>query len=264
MSSMLFSKFRLLGKRLERVFAFVKWSIPRKKIGTEYTAHVLAVKNPNYVRIGKIAVASFLYHNPKSKVVIHCDQSTKEKASFEFRYFLKRSRVQIIDVESENDTWQVQKINLLVAIARVESNFYMDCDVRWNASLTLPDKCTSYVAEFSLMEKSPYRELLPHLSFTNSNVKMLNTTFVYLYPGQFTDLELGSIMGFHEEIVSICNSEIIARLDLPQILRLSEQLAVSFFLAKFGREFVTLKSTDGHMDGSFLESSYYGATGVEF
>lgn len=264
MSSVLFSKFRLLGKKLERVFALMKWSIPRKKIGTEYTAHVLAVKNSNYVRIGKIAVVSFLYHNSKSKVVIHCDQSTKEKASFEFRHFLKRSRVQIVDVESENDTWQVQKINLLVAIARLESNFYMDCDVRWNARLTLPDKCTSYVAEFKLMEKSPYRELLPHLNLSNSNIEMLNTTFVYLYPGKFTDLELGSIVGFHDKIVHICNTEIVARLDLPQILRLSEQLGFSFFLAKSGREFVTLKSTDGHMDGSFLESSYYGATGVEF
>ncbi len=264
MSSVLSSKFRLLGKRCERIFALMKWYIPRKKIGTEYTAHVLAVKNPNYARIGKIAVASFLYHNPKSKVVIHCDQSTKEKALFEFRHFLKRSRVQIVDVESANDSWQVQKIKLLVAIARVELNFYMDCDVRWNASLTLPDKCTIYVAEFSLIEKSPYRELLPHLSLTNSNVKMLNTTFVYLYPGQFTDLELGSIIGFQEEIVRICNLGIVARLDLPQILRLSEQLGFSFFLAKSGREFVALKSTDGHMDGSFLESSYYGATGVEF
>lgn len=264
MSSVLFSKFRLLGKRLERAFALMKWSIPRKKIGTEYTAHILIVKNPHYARIGKIAVASFLYHNPNSKVTIHCDQSTKEKASFEFRYFLKRCRVQIIDVESENDTWQVQKINLMVAIARLESNFYMDCDVRWNASLTLPNKCTSYVAEFKLMEKSPYRELLPHLNLNNSNIEMLNTTCVYLYPGKFTDLELGSIIGFHDEIVRICNSEIVARLDLPQILRLSEQLSFSFFLAKSGREFVTLKSTDGHMDGSFLESSYYGATGVEF
>jgi len=264
LSSVLFAKLRLLGKRLERVFALVKWSIPRMKIGTEYTAHVLAVKSPNYARIGKIAVASFLYHNPKSKVVIHCDKSTKEKASFEFRHFLKRSRVQIVDVESENDTWQVQKINLLVAIARLESNFYMDCDVRWNANLTLPDQCTIYVTEFKLREKSPYRELLPYLDFTNPNIEMLNTTFVYLYPGKFMDLELECIVGFHDELVRICNSGLVARLDVPQILRLSEQLGFSIFLAESGREFVALKSTDGHMDGSFLESSYYGATGVEF
>ena len=238
--------------------------MPRKKIGPEYTAHMLAVKNLNYLRIGKIAIASFLYHNPNSNVVIHCDQSTKVRASLDFQYFIKRNLVHLADVEQHDNSWQFQKIGLLKSIAKLESNFYMDCDVRWNGILKIPDKCTSYVVEFKLGEKSPFKELVSYLKLGDSEIEMLNTSFVYLYPGNFSNQELDQIAFFHNEVIGACDSGSVAKLDIDQILRLSEQIGFSIFLSKSGRDHIGLKSHDGHMDGSFLESSYFGATGVEF
>ena len=264
MTSTVISGFRSLGKAIERRVAIIKWCAPRKKLGRRYVAHILAAKNIKYLKIAKIAVASFLYHNPNSRVVIHCDTFTYLSAQLEFKYFIKRGTVIILDNGQDKQSWQIQKIGLLCDIAHLESNFYMDCDVRWNGSLSLSDLCTSYVSEFKLEDKSPFREMLPALKLQNSQVEMLNTTFVYLYPGKFSAAELGEITRYHNEILSLCNSGAVANLDIEQTSRLSEQLGYSIFLTNSGRKHVALKSQDGHMDGSFLESSYFGATGVEF
>lgn len=264
MNSLLISKARTKGKSFERRVALIKWCTPRKKLGYRFVAHILAAKNGKYVTIAKTAVASFLYHNPNSQVVIHCDSFTYRFALSEFSYFIKRGSVAVINSNQGKDSWQKQKIELLCEIANNESNFYMDCDVRWNGSLTLPEFCTSYVSEFQFNEKSPHLELLPYLNIDNHEIEMLNTTFVYLYPGQFTENELHEIHNRHDEILELCNSGVVAELDIEQIVRLSEQLGYSIFLSSSGRKHVALKSHDGHMDGSFLESSYFGATGAEF
>lgn len=264
MSASIISKIRSGGKTVERRIALIRWCLPRRKSGFQYTAHILAAKDTKYLAIAKIAVASFLYHNPKSQVVIHCDNATYRQALLEFKFFMKRGTVKIIPNNQDDNSWQLQKINLLCEIANKQSNFYMDCDVRWNGCLTLPEVCTSYVSEFQLREKSPFLELLPLLGLESHEIQMLNTTFVYLYPGNFTDSELGEIVNCHDEIIKLCNSGAVAELDVEQIKRLSEQIGYSIFLCKSGRKHVPLKSHDGHMDGSFLESSYFGATGAEF
>lgn len=258
------SKLRSAGKAVERRIALIKWCSPQKKVGPNYVAHVLAVKNTKYLRIAKIGVASFLYHNSNSKVVIHCDNFTFLSAQNEFSYFIKRGNVTIVENGLSKHSWQEQKIQLFREIAPLEANFYIDCDVRWNGSLTLSQSCTSYVVEFKLADKSPFRELLPSLNLDDSHAEMLNTTFVYLYPGEFTDAELDQITYYHDEILKICKSGIVAKLDIEQVARLSEQLSYSIFIANSGRKHIALKSHDGHKDGSFLESSYFGATGAEF
>ncbi len=255
---------RTFGKELERRLFLIRWGIPRRSKGLNYTAHILVVKNPVYLRIGKIAIGSFLYHNPGSRVLIHCDPSTRDAAFTEYRYYLKRNLVHIIEAQSESGTWQLQKIELLEMIANQEKHFYMDCDVRWNDSLDLPEKCAYYVSEFKLIEKSPFRELLSSLDLFDQKIQMMNTTFVYLYPGCFTSEELLKMRKLHNQFQRTCASGNVAKLDVEVIERLSEQLAFSVFLSQSGKDHVALKSKDGHRDGSFLESSYFGATGVQF
>lgn len=258
------TEIRSLGKAIERRVALIKWCFPRKKFGSDYVAHMLAAKNTKYLKIAKIAVASFLYHNPNSRVVIHCDPFTYDSAQSEFSFFINRGKVSIRNNGQGSQSWQLQKINLLCEIANQESNFYMDCDVRWNGSLTLNNLCTSYVSEFKLVDKSPFRELIYALDLQSSQLEMLNTTFVYLYPGRFSNSELGEIIRYHNEILNLCKTGIVAKLDIEKTTRVSEQLGYSIFLANSGRKHIALKTQDGHMDGSFLESSYFGATGVEF
>ncbi len=261
----LFKTARSLGKNFERRLSLLRWYLPKEKtLRDGYTAHILAVKRPEYSRIGKIAVASFLYHNPNSKVQIHCDKFTIDKAKIDFRFFIKKKSVEIVQVLNEHESWQLQKIQLLQEIANLESQFYMDCDVRWNGSLLLPTTCACYVSEFKLVDKSPFRELFPVLGLTGSEVEMLNTTFVYLYPGKFNTEELFQIRAIHDAIQEKCHLGLVADLDIEQVIRLSEQLAFSIFMKNSRRDYVPLKANDGHMDGSFLESSYFGATGVAF
>jgi hypothetical protein len=256
---------RQLGKNFERYLTLIKWYKPKRDHQErKYTAHMLAVKNPDYLRIGKIAVASFLFHNPGSKVTIHCDKITKNGAENVFKRFIKKGLVNLSEVPSDIDPWQIQKIQLFKQICNLELNFYMDCDVRWNGTLDLPSISTCYVREFKLKDKSPFRELISTLQVFEPEVEMLNSTFVYLFPGHFDGSEFNQMFSIYEDILSKCRSGFIADLDIEQIERLSEQLAFSIFIANTGRDFSALKSKDGHMDGRFLESSYFGATGVEF
>jgi hypothetical protein len=46
--------------------------------------------------------------------------------------------------------------------------------------------------------------------------------------------------------------------------RISEQIALSLFVEKLNRSIYFLKDSDGFKDGSFVESSYFGATGASF
>ncbi len=265
MISLNFKSIRQFGKNLERKLTMLKWYfLKTKRSGSQYTAHMLAVKNPIYLRIGRIAVASFLFHNPGSKVVIHCDKQTQVIAEKEFKFFIRKNLVSLSEVNSEGDPWQLQKIQLLIQISNLELNFYMDCDVRWNGNLDLPNLCTCYVREFKLKDKSPFRELIATLEVLEPEAEMLNSTFAYLFPGSFYPDELNLMLQIYNDILGKCNSGVVADLDVNQIERLSEQLAFSIFLAHTRRSFSALKSQDGHKDGRFLESSYFGATGAEF
>ena len=181
-----FKNIRKYGKNLERNLTMIKWRVSKKNLpGRQYTAHMLAVKNPDYLRIGKIAVASFLFHNPGGTVVIHCDKHTISGAKKVLRFFIKRNLVSLSEVDSDKDSWQLQKIQLFKLISNLELNFYMECDVRWNGNLNLSENCTCYVKEFKLKDKSPFRELITKLKVLEPEAEMLNSTFVYLFPGNF-------------------------------------------------------------------------------
>ena len=65
-------------------------------------------------------------------------------------------------------------------------------------------------------------------------------------------------------IENMAKSDVIAELDRESVLRISEQLALSLAVESWNEEIFLLKSYDGHMDGQFVESSYYGATGISF
>jgi hypothetical protein len=46
--------------------------------------------------------------------------------------------------------------------------------------------------------------------------------------------------------------------------RISEQIALSLLVEKLNSPIYFLKESDGFKDGSFVESSYFGATGASF
>ena len=46
--------------------------------------------------------------------------------------------------------------------------------------------------------------------------------------------------------------------------RLMEQLTMSYFADEFGFEVKALKENDSRLDGSLVESAYFGSTGLGF
>jgi hypothetical protein len=71
-------------------------------------------------------------------------------------------------------------------------------------------------------------------------------------------------MAIEKMIHETVNSQLIPLDDKNFVRRISEQLALSLFVEKLGQAIYFLKENDGHRDGSFLESSYFGATGSQF
>jgi len=243
---------RSYGKRIERRLYLIKWCVPRKRHDTKYTAHILLVKNPMYLHFAKVCAASFLYHNPGSRVVIHCDQSTKSRAPKMFSFFIKRNSVQIVPLQNLSDQFQLQKIELLETISRREKNFYMDYDLKWVGRLDLPEKCTFYISEFKLIDKSPFKELLRCINLEEDEIEMLNTAFVYLYPGNFDQKDLIRLREVYDKIGKACDLGCVAELDKEVVMQFSEQIGFSIFLAKSGRQYRPLITECSGSDINYL------------
>ena len=93
---------------------------------------------------------------------------------------------------------------------------------------------------------------------------MKNTSFLYWgdYKPAVNDREF--IIGTMVKLKELCDSEIIPPEDTVSIIRISEQIALSALVDVTNQEVNFLKQIDGFRDGSFVESSYFGATGAVF
>ena len=54
------------------------------------------------------------------------------------------------------------------------------------------------------------------------------------------------------------------KIDHMPLERLREQIVISLVSETWDKDIYFLKEKDSHMDGSFVESSYFGATGSTF
>jgi hypothetical protein len=66
------------------------------------------------------------------------------------------------------------------------------------------------------------------------------------------------------KIQDLCDQGLIPSEDAVSIIRISEQIALSALVDVKNQEVNFLKKVDGYRDGSFVESSYFGATGSAF
>jgi hypothetical protein len=169
-----------------------------------------------------------------------------------FSFFIKKNSVQIVQLENQFGELQLQKIELLEIIYQHEKNFYMDYVLKWAGPLDLPEKCTFYISEFKLIDKSPFKELLLGINLKEEEIEMLNTAFVYLYPGNFDQKDLVQLREIYNKIEKACNSGNVAKLDREVVMRLSEQIGFSIFLAKSGREHCPLVTEGSRSDMNYL------------
>jgi hypothetical protein len=254
------------AKSAERNYTLIRQSLTTAKTSSAVPlkANIFIVRNPVYCALARVCVVSFLHFHPKSSIKIHVDNFTIEKSKITFKRELISKRATLIVSDNETSTWQ--ELKMLTVLGMNENNeFFMDADLRWNGVLPGLNGVTFFVEEFSLLNKSPYAQMLnsPLLAeFHGASMK--NTSFISWGNHKITQSEKNQVLAIEKLILKTVNSELVPLDDKDFVKRISEQLALSLFVEKIPEEVFFLKANDGHRDGSFLESSYFGATGSQF
>lgn len=261
--------YRVLRKRAKRIVAKIaslkyRNFVARNHTRFEYTANLLVVKKPIYAELAKLCAESFLYYNPECKVIINVDSATEVAVSKAFRKLAKKRNIVIKKVGRDNDSWQDIKLGVILQ-TQEEDAFFMDADLRWNGPIPRLTGTTFFVNEFRFKDNPTYSKLLESNGWqSDSDFTMKNTSFLYWGDYKPADKDQVFIVEAMSRIQELCDSRIIPSEDTDFIKRISEQIALSLLVDVRNLEVNFLKAVDGYRDGSFVESSYFGATGSTF
>lgn len=227
-------------------------------------ANLLVVKKEIYADIAKICIESFLFYHPNSSVRVHVDSTTEFKVHRKLARTIKRGQVKIEVIQDQNKTWQDSKLDLVLSLSDTKQ-FFMDADLKWNGIMPKIDEITLFVDEFKFTDNVFYTPLFEKDWFSDYlNSTMKNTSFFYwcgYSPTQNDIEEINLIMRKVSEVSSDPRNDAVFN---QSTLRIGEQIALSLVVEKTGRPIKFLKESDGFKDGSFVESSYFGATGTSF
>ena len=241
-----------------------QYSKPKVSFGGKYEAHLLVVKRVVYVPIAKICVESFLYYNPNSTVVIHVDSQTVAASHKAFNKMISRSKVSIEHIDCDLAPWQESKLSLILSLGEPEK-FFMDADLKWNGPIRHLSGTTLFVKEFLFKENEFYEPITKTNWFSEfSSSTMKNTSFFYWgnYKPSTNDKKL--IEELMKRIIATTDDQSNTKIYNSSTKRISEQIALSLLVEKLDSPIDFLKESDGFKDGSFVESSYFGATGNSF
>lgn len=261
--------YRVLRKRAKRAsakfnsFKYLNF-VSRNHSMYEYTGTLLVVKKPIYAELAKLCAESFLYYNPNCNIIINVDSATEQAVSNAFRSLAKKGKVKIKKIGLDNNSWQNIKLGVILE-TRKEDTFFMDADLRWNGPIPQLSGITFFVSEFKLKENPTYSKLLESCGWQSKNdFTMKNTSFLYWGDYKPTGSDQEFVIQTMNKIQELCDSGIIPTKDTVSISRISEQIALSVLVDVRNLEVNFLKTFDGYRDGSFVESSYFGATGSAF
>lgn len=142
----------------------------------------------------------------------------------------------------------------------------MDADLRWNGKLPRSIQgMTFFSTEVSLNETSPYRQMLLLLGkFGEAQYLMRNVSFVSFGNFDVTEAFKNVVRQLWTNYSKALDSDQIGKTDKIVLARLIEQIILSIACQDEFEEVMSLKEIDRHMDGQFVESCYFGATGYVF
>ena len=228
-------------------------------------AHVLVVKNKRYAPIAKICLESFCFYNSTYVVVVHFDSSTEDEVKKNLKGLIRKNRVRLVLVPDQLATWQNQKLHLICSLSGSTSNF-MDADLKWNGALPEVSGVTFFVNEFQLDEDTTYCEQLskifPEKKFLGT---MKNSSFFTWAGHGISGSEKRRIFEIERLLFDFFTTDPDSGDTNSGVARMSEQLALSLAMEEMTHLPINfLKSVVGFKDGSFVESSYFGATGATF
>jgi hypothetical protein len=227
--------------------------------------HLLVVKKKKYAPIAKICIESFCFYNPAYVAVVHVDSSTAGEVKKNLKGLIKKNRVRLVLVPNQLDTWQIQKLHLICSLTGSPSCF-MDADLKWNGPLPDTTGVTFFVNEFQLDDDSTYRDelfkIFPEKQFLGT---MKNSSFFTWGGYRISNHERNRIFEIERSLVDFFGQGANSGDTNNGAVRMSEQLALSLAVEEMTQLPINyLKSVDGFKDGTFVESSYFGATGATF
>lgn len=227
-------------------------------------ANLLVVKNEIYSPIAKVCIESFLYFHPKSRVKVHVDRVTIHSVKALLKELINRGKVEIQQIVDEDFPWQRLKLKLILSLGNTEK-FFMDADLKWSGPMPRINSITLFVEEFRFRDNFFYLPLMSSKYFENcADFTMKNTSFFYWgghEPEQHYENRILEIMG---EILKVAEDPNNSTDFNMSTKRICEQIALSLFLENTGEEVCFLKQVDQFKGKSFVESSYFGATGWSF
>jgi hypothetical protein len=223
--------------------------------------HILVVNSFYYVLLAQICINSFLKYNPHFNFVIHTDSRLVKLLRRRFKSLIKFNRVEVIEDLDQALTWQRSKLGVILAMNGT-NDIFMDADLRWNGPLIETKGITFYLREFSLGSSALYTNAFPNYGLAPDH-HMYNLSF-FTFGGYVLSVsDIDEVLSLQQEIEQLV-SESLAPSDILAIRRMSEQLALSIAVCRFSASVSTLKSADQRSDGDFVESCYFGATGLTF
>lgn len=229
-----------------------------------FEANLLVVKNSIYAPIAKVCVESFLFFHPNATVRIYVDSVTESAVQAHLKRLISRNQVFTERISSEEKSWQDSKLDLILNMSN-PNKFFMDADLKWNAPMPPLLGVTFFVNEFDFTDKFPYSELHDLGAWqSSSRVSMKNTSFLYWGEYKTTSDDKAFVASTMEAIAQLCMNGRIPVNETESLVRISEQVALSVLVDVNKIPTNYLKSSDGFKDGSFVESSYFGATGTSF
>jgi hypothetical protein len=232
-----------------------------------FSMHLLAIRNTQYVQLVEICVRSFLFWHPNSQITIHGDNMTLPRLNQIFKDLLNDQSKNFVLMDVNDDVkepWQKTKMKLILSLKPNE--IFMDADLRWNGVIPFQSRIPIFFSsEFQICEKSPYRQMIQLLQLTPSTEAIMrNVSFFSFGDFDVTESFKAEVWELWETYQNLLSSEIFGRDDRADLSRLIEQFLLSVFVPLKLGESLSLKKLDRHLDGEFVESCYFGATGFTF
>lgn len=230
-------------------------------LNSQFKCHIMVVGSLNYVLLSEICVYSFLKFNPKSIFLIHTEKRLKRVLNLRYAKLIRSGNV-IIETDIENEIeWQSSKLELILGM-NGSRDIFMDADLRWNGPLLQPGNVTFFLREFKLTENPIFASAFPEFP-SSSDIYMYNLSFFTFSNFSLSSQETEDIR-FNQKRIAHLQPQGLEEKDILAVQRMSEQLAMSICLSKSRHPIETLKDLDTRNDGSFVESCYFGATGLTF
>jgi len=262
------SRLRKIFLSAEKVFIKLKWGYfaNPKASKIRHSAELLVIKKEIYADIAKICIQSYLYWNREAVVSVHCDDQTFSNLNKWNSTNRFKSRIDILNTyRNDPRNWQDIKLEVLLSL-NGSHTFFMDADLRWNGPFLIQTSTPTFlVKEFKLNNRAPYKQIIENnLLSKYLEASMWNTSFFTFSGFKISENQMREIQEVHLKLLQIIQGNDIGSDDKSSLIRLAEQLAISIAAQSWGVDLGSLKDVDGFKDGSFLESSYFGATGATF